>query len=67
MIGEYLLANYDAYDLNKDGVISYILFKGEEGNNEAIYRTQYAVEDANKKLVAAGKPELSFYDSSIFG
>ncbi len=64
MIGEYLLANYDAYDLNKDGVISYILFKGEEGNNEAIYRTQYAVEDANKKLVAAGKPELNFYDAS---
>ncbi len=64
MIGEYLLANYEAYDLNKDGVISYIMFKGEEGNNEAIYRTQYAVEDANAKLVAAGKPELSFYDAS---
>ena len=33
MIGEYLLKNYDAIDLNKDGQISYILFKGEEGNN----------------------------------
>lgn len=64
MIGEYLLANYDSFDLNKDGVISYAMFKGEEGNNEAIYRTQYAVEDANKLLVAAGKPELSFYDAS---
>lgn len=64
MIGEYLLANYDKFDLNKDGTISYIMFKGEEGNNEAIYRTQYAVEDANKKLVAAGKSELSFYDPS---
>ena len=64
MIGEYLLANYDSFDLNKDGSISYIMFKGEEGNNEAIYRTQYAVEDANKKLVAAGKPALTFYDAS---
>lgn len=64
MIGEYILANYDSIDLNKDGAISYVLFKGEEGNNEAIYRTQYAVEDANKLLVAAGKPELSFYDAS---
>lgn len=64
MIGEYILDNYAAADLNGDGKISYILFKGEEGNNEAIYRTQYAVEDANKVLTKAGKPELVFYDSS---
>lgn len=64
MIGDYLLANYDKFDLNKDGNISYILFKGEEGNNEAIYRTQFAVEDANKILQAAGKAPLTFYDAS---
>jgi len=64
MIGDYLLANYDAADINKDGKISYVVFKGEEGNNEAIYRTQYGVEDANKVLTAAGKPSLSFYDAS---
>jgi len=62
MIGEYVSANYDALDLNKDGEISYILFKGEEGNNEAIYRTQYAVEDADKVLTDAGKKALKFYD-----
>lgn len=64
MIGEYVVKNYDNLDLNKDGKISYILFKGEEGNNEAIYRTQYSVEDANKILKNAGKNELVFYDSS---
>ena len=64
MIGEYLLAHYDQVDLNGDGVISYILFKGEEGNNEAIFRTQFAVEDANRLLTEAGKPKLSFYDSA---
>ena len=64
MIGDYLLANYDAVDLNKDGTISYVMFKGQEGNNEAEYRTQFAVEDANKKLVEAGKPELAFYDAN---
>lgn len=64
MVGEYLVQHYDALDLNKDGVISYILFKGEEGNNEAIYRTQYAVEDANRLLSEAGKPKLKFYDPS---
>ncbi|MBE6702446.1 MAG: galactose ABC transporter substrate-binding protein [Ruminococcaceae bacterium] len=62
MIGEYLVNNYDQIDLNNDGVISYILFKGEEGNNEAIYRTKYSVEKANEMLLAAGKPALRFYD-----
>ena len=64
MIGEYLVENFDRVDLNKDGKISYILFKGEEGNNEAIYRTKYSVEGANAKLAAAGKAALSFYDKS---
>ncbi len=64
MIGEYLLANYDAVDLNKDGTISYVMFKGQEGNAEAEYRTQYAVEDADAALTAAGKPALAFYDAN---
>ena len=64
MIGEYLVNNYQATDLNGDGKISYVMFMGEKGNNEAIYRTEYSVKNANEKLVAAGFPELSFYDSS---
>lgn len=62
MIGEYVLDNYDALDLNGDGVISYVMFKGQEGNMEAIARTQYGVEDADAILTAAGKAPLSFYD-----
>ena len=64
MVGEYLLAHYDEVDLNGDGVISYALFKGDEANVEAIYRTQYGVEDANAVLTAAGKPELQYFDAS---
>lgn len=64
MIGQYLVDNYDKVDLNGDGKISYVMFKGQEGNMEAIARTQYGVEDANKALTAAGKPELEFYDPS---
>ena len=64
MIGQYLVDHYDKVDLNGDGKISYVMFKGQEGNMEAIARTQYGVEDANKVLKAAGKPELVFYDSS---
>lgn len=62
MVGDYVVKNYDTVDLNGDGKISYVMFMGEKGNNEAIYRTQYSVENANKKLTAAGKPELVFYD-----
>ena len=64
MIGEYVRDNFSKIDLNSDGKISYILFKGEEGNNEAIYRTNYSVEEANKILSKAGKSALSFYDPS---
>lgn len=64
MIGKYLVDNYNKLDLNGDGKISYVMFKGQEGNMEAIARTQYGVEDANKVLKAAGKPELEFYDAS---
>ena len=64
LIGEFLLADFAKYDKNGDGEISYILFKGEEGNNEAIFRTKYSVEEANKKLTDAGKKPLKFYDAS---
>ena len=64
MIGEYVLANYDKLDLNKDGKISYAMFKGQEGNQEAIARTEFAVKDANAILTAAGKPELVYYDAN---
>ena len=64
MIGDYLVANFDALDLNGDGKISYVMFKGDEANAEAIARTQYGVEDADKVLTDAGKPALEFYDSA---
>ena len=63
MIGAYVLENYDALDLNKDGVISYVMFKGDEANQEAILRTQYGVENADAILTAAGKPALAYYDA----
>ena len=63
MVGEYVLANFDKLDLNKDGKISYALMKGEEGNAEAIARTQFGVEDADKVLTAAGKPALEYFDA----
>ena len=64
LIGNTLLKDYSRYDINGDGVISYVLFKGQQGNMEAEARTRYAVEDANKVLAAAGKPSLKFYDKA---
>ena len=64
MIGDHVLANYDALDINGDGTITYVMFKGQEGNLEADARTQYGVEDADAVLTAAGKPALKFYDEA---
>ena len=64
MIGDYVVANYDTIDVNGDGKISYAMFKGDEANVEAIYRTQYGLEDANIVLEAAGKPALVYFDAA---
>lgn len=64
MVGDYVVANYDTIDLNGDGVISYAMMKGDEANVEAIYRTQYGLEDANIVLEAAGKPALQYFDAA---
>ena len=64
MIGDYLVENFQKVDLNGDGKISYVMFMGEKGNKEAIYRTEYSVENANKKLSDAGLPSLVFYDAA---
>ena len=64
LIGQYVLDNYDTLDLNKDGKISYVMFKGQQGNAEADARTQYGVEDADKILTGGGKEALVFYDAN---
>lgn len=64
MIGEYLVEHFDEVDLNGDGVISYAMLKGQEGNDEADARTKYGVEDANAVLTAAGKSALQYYNTS---
>ena len=64
MIGEYLVNHYDECDLNGDGKISYVMLKGDQANQEAIYRTKYSVEYANKALEKAGYPDLEYYDPS---
>ncbi len=64
MIGDYVVANYADIDVNGDGVISYAMMKGDEANIEAIFRTQYGVEDANAVLAAAGKPALKYFDAA---
>ena len=64
MIGDFLMENYDAVDLNGDGEISYAMFMGDKANVEAIYRTQYGVEDADAVLTAGGKPALVYFNAS---
>lgn len=63
MVGDYIMEHYDDIDLNGDGTIQYAMFKGDEANVEAIYRTQYGQEDADAILTAAGKPAMEYFDS----
>ena len=55
-VAEFLLEgdNKDKYDLDKDGEIKYIMFRGEHGNAEAFGRTKYAIEEANRLLEGKG-------------
>ncbi len=62
LIGNYLLEHYDEADLNGDGIISYVMFKGQEGNIEADSRTTFSQVDADAILNHAAQPSLSFYD-----
>ena len=64
MIGNYVVEHFDEMDLNGDGKITYAMFMGQLGNAEAIYRTQFAVEDADKIITDAGKPALEYFDAS---
>lgn len=64
MIGSFVADHCELLDLNGDQCISYVMFKGQEGNEEANARTKYAVEDANRCLADAGKTNLQFYDPS---
>ncbi len=64
MIGNYLIENYEETDLNGDGRISYVLFKGQEGNMEAIARTQFATQDCDRILEENGYEPLMYYDPS---
>ena len=42
--------NVSNFDLNGDGIIRYIMLRGEHGNAEAFGRTLYAVQEANRLL-----------------
>lgn len=64
LIGNYIASNLKSVDLNGDGAVSYVLFKGQQGNAEAEARTKYSVIDANKILADNGIPELTFYDKA---
>lgn len=61
---EILSEDFETYDLNGDGEISYIMFKGELGNAEAEGRTQYSVETADEMLEEAGLGTLTYYDAA---
>jgi len=53
---ENWVGNRSRFDLNGDGVIRYVMLRGEHGNAEAFGRTKYSIEEANRLL--AGRLRL---------
>ena len=53
---EFLLkdGNLAKFDLDGDKEISYVMFRGEHGNEEAYFRTLYSVMEANRLLEGSG-------------
>lgn len=47
---ENWVGNNSKYDLNKNGEIAYLMFRGEHGNAEAFGRTKYSITEANRLL-----------------
>lgn len=62
MIGDYLLENYDAVDRNKDGKISYLIFTGDENDEDSLARTQHCPIMINNYLGREKKPALVYFD-----
>lgn len=48
MIAKLWAANKDKWDKNKDGVLNYVLLKGELGQLDAEARTKYSIEEVKK-------------------
>lgn len=63
LIGNYLVKNYSSVDLNGDGIISYVMFKGQAGNVESDSRTTYSQVDADAILNSNAQPSMRFYDA----
>ena len=63
-IGNYLISNYNSVDLNGDGIISYVMFKGQAGNVESDSRTTYSQVDADAVLNSNAQPSMRFYDAA---
>lgn len=61
LMGNYIVDNYDAIDLNGDGKIQYVMIRDEvSSEEEASYL--YAISECNSILEENGFPPISFYD-----
>ena len=59
MIGKYLLNNYELFDVNDDGKISYVIYADKNYISENGY--QHNVEKINRILSVEGKPAIEYY------
>jgi methyl-galactoside transport system substrate-binding protein len=63
LISKHWKANLAKWDLNKDGVIQYVLLKGEPGHPDAEARTTYVTQQINKNGI---KTEQLHMDTAMW-
>lgn len=61
--GKRILEDYEAFDRNGDGIISYALFKGQAGQGEAEKRARSAVKALTRVLTEAGHEAPVYFNS----
>jgi len=65
MIAEYLLTNYDMFDMNGDGTISYAMFISENDLRSMEDYEKQCIEEADRVLAEKGKPALNYYNGNL--
>ncbi|MFI3313417.1 MAG: galactose ABC transporter substrate-binding protein [Eubacteriales bacterium] len=59
MAAKVILADYDKYDRNGDGVIQYVMIRSDLAHPEANGRTEASVTRTNELFTEAGYPEIA--------
>lgn len=59
MVAEYWKSHPEA-DINNDGILQYVILKGESGNQDSIQRSEYCIKALSEEGIASQKLDSGF-------